>query len=839
MPSAYELARAQFIINKDATTVEKIPFDHYFQGTREHYTTKLPYLRQLYDLYTENLGFRKACNDFLYFHNVKNDEFLTFLHQNLFFDDGTRKPDEIRMNAIIEINGHIRTGKSRLALVVALLICMVAGLNPRIHIDPNDQENVREFIIFPQFTSWEFVIFPKFTGFLDIFFTYGLDQARHVLATMPPGSICLNDETLQLHEEGSQKEVDNLVNAINVASGRRCLNFIFLCPDYVDLPQVDYFLKILAVNYPKRRTLAMLSVHQEKSKVMSHLGVVKFNVTLLQDLLAYYDEFSERIKARTQELAGSAKVKKGDVKACSQILIDAFNDIEDEEDIDWYGSSVPAFLDFADCDASEGWSDKLLKIAARRACYYLGIGPNSREDAPARKHASASTSPALVQGKHRDRGAFIARVRASDGLDAEIMKAELANVGDDTRRKTFLQNGLNVIRQDIDAYFDHRMTFDDLKKKSDQRMDRSRMALREEKIWPIMALLFKTDEEIHQDAEEAERHAWLDKIAAIETKTLAVAVLEQHEMAKSDAKALAAFHDEGFDVEWQEVDAFFRGTMTIEELGEISKQRGEKREIEDKIEAAMAMFQTEREKLLERVESRIRENVSVPEKQATVPEKQAKKAENPRKASPGSRFAFDMDATIAEYRALSGDNRGREMDIFLDLKAFSVEAVAHKYPNIQTGEDLSSVGIKKIEAKVGGWISHKIGHEYEPHLAGDKEKEFAGKARVTHCDIAGQGQPDILVDFSNGDATIYSLKARYSTMSKTMLLDIAEFRAELDTWKRLHDKERPGKVVKLIIVYYDHNLGQRVEKEIENPGNPPEKVRLTRASGEPVIKFVS
>lgn len=753
---AYEQARAQFLINKDAITLEKLAFDDFFQGTRDHFTTKLPYLRQLYDLYERNLDFRAACNDFLYFHNVHRDEFLKFLRQNIYFDDGTKKPDDIRMNAIIQINGHVRTGKSRLALVVALLICLIAGLNPRIHIDPNDPENFREFILFPGFTSWKYLIFPQFSGFLDIFVTYGLDQARHTLPLMPPGSICWNDETLLLHEEGAQKEKDNLMNAINAASGRRCLNFIFLCPKYVDLPQVDYFLTILAVNYPKRRTLAMLSVHQEKSSIMNFIGVVNFNVTVSREILDYYDEFSEKIKARIQELAGASKPKKGDVTKSSKILINAFNNIDDLEDLDYYESSKDAFLEFADTvDASEGWSDRLMKAAAKRACYFLGIGKGSKEDAPARHPKILQPKDAKptdfepLSSRMRRRADMKAFLKSSHISDEVILQQELANVGDDTRRHTFLQNGLNVPRLDIDAYFDGKMTMDELKAISCKRMAEAKRAVLEEQIWPVLALLFRTDEEIRRDAAEAERRAWLEKVAEVESKIKA-------------------------------------NSTNSENTGENVS------------------------------------NTSTESRQSPI-------------IIPGKPFEFDIEQSFADYiKKHKNDERG--VEIFKDLQLYSIPAVMRKYPNQMTGKPLTKNGVIKIENRVGGWLSLAIGHAYEPHLAAQKAEEFKGKlARPPRCEgVQGQKQPDVVCELLGGDFIVYSLKARYSATSETQTMDIVEFQAEIDEFRRLA-AARLNNRGRFFVVYYDHNIHQRTEKEIADPANPPSSIRLSRVKGAPEI----
>jgi len=205
---------------------------------------------------------------------------------------------------------------------------------------------------------------------------------------------------------------------------------------------------------------------------------------------------------------------------------------------------------------------------------------------------------------------------------------------------------------------------------------------------------------------------------------------------------------------------------------------------------------------------------------------------------PGTPFTFDVDASIKRYVESTKDERGAA--VFVDMQKFSIPVVAKKFPNEATGKAMTKNGVKFIETKVGGWISNEIGHAYEPHFAGEKAREFEGKlARPPRCEgVEGKGQPDVVCELVTGDAFVYSLKARYSATSETQTHEGADFETERAEWEKL-STEHPGKTVHLVVVYYDHNLGQRVEKEIDNPRKMPAKIRLSRANGVPEITFLS
>ena len=63
----------------------------------------------------------------------------------------------------------------------------------------------------------------------------------------------------------------------------------------------------------------------------------------------------------------------------------------------------------------------------------------------------------------------------------------------------------------------------------------------------------------------------------------------------------------------------------------------------------------------------------------------------------------------------------------------------------------------------------------------------------------------------------------------------------VNEWARAHPNavDEASRHVQLWIVYYDENCKEQFEKQVPDPANFPEKVRLTRASGHPDIKFVS
>jgi len=206
--------------------------------------------------------------------------------------------------------------------------------------------------------------------------------------------------------------------------------------------------------------------------------------------------------------------------------------------------------------------------------------------------------------------------------------------------------------------------------------------------------------------------------------------------------------------------------------------------------------------------------------------------------APGMPFHFDIDAAIERYKHLEGGNREREALIFLALQKFSDDYVGKEYPNMQTGKPLTPNGLIDVEERVTGMLSLWIGHAYEPHFEKEKRAELGSGWDFKHSNTAGQGQADVIANHASGNVIIYSLKVRYAAKSKTQKLKIDKFQAELDIWSQIVN-ERPGKTIRLIFVYYDHNCGCHVEKEVINPLQPPETIRLSRASGMPEIKFIS
>ena len=85
-------------------------------------------------------------------------------------------------------------------------------------------------------------------------------------------------------------------------------------------------------------------------------------------------------------------------------------------------------------------------------------------------------------------------------------------------------------------------------------------------------------------------------------------------------------------------------------------------------------------------------------------------------------------------------------------------------------------------------------------------------------------------------------------MTETQMMYPDDFTPEREKWLELVNewtRTHPNAVddashhVQLWIVYYDENCKEQFEKQVPDPANFPEKVRLTRASGHPDIKFVS
>jgi hypothetical protein len=567
----------------------------------------------------------------------------------------------------------------------------------------------------------------------NAYITYSYSEAIESLTELTnDGDTTIMDEFQPPHGVGSGKQKDNLVVVMESCTRAASKNFIINTPREHELPEVSLVFEVIGMNVETRQNLAIMTIPKKDGvNIKRFLGIVVFDIELSDEFLAWYRVQSKLIKKQIEAAGGASGaggLSEKKMEKYAKLLLAKLGDIP--------GGKYKQFI----LETNDKGGYKHIDVLVQRISMIAVLDEKAikavvdyaffeHEPLPMPMLAADTGTPVSTRELKR-------RYAATGTVtDEEVAQAELARATDDSKRLTFLRNGLNVPRQAIDAYLAGSITMETLQELSRVQNDATRARIRDARVLDQVAGAMT----MFQD----ERERFLDAIVATE---LARATPEGSEPGTGQTMALAG--------------------------------------------------------------------------------------------DPDAPFEFNEEASLQEYIKETGDERG--VKIFQDLKDLSVEAVMAKWTNLQTGEPLTEPGVKKIEDRVAGVISNEIGHAYEPHFAAAKDKEFAGQlVGPPEClGVKGKKQPDVVVRFLSGEFTIYSLKAHYSTRSATFTHKGSDFDPEIDKWKAL-SKGPPERHGKLVIVYYDHNDGKVVEKEVPDPNHPPLKIRMSRVKKAPVITFFS
>lgn len=375
-PSAAELreARKRSFFRK-SKLFEVREENEFIEESREGFSGCTANIERTYEIYKADKKYRKALNKFLVMRRTRNKKLKMYLARQI------REHE----NFIIEVTGETGMGKSRIALKWIHLYCYKMRKNPRYHLDPEHLDDLKEFILYPEYIG---------NGFIEIYVTYEFHQTLHVIQdVMNPTDVVFQDESPFMHGEGSQIEMDNLENCIRACSRRRWLNFIFVSPELYKIKQLHYIIEVIGINKLTRTTLAMVSLIKRNSNEIFYTGVATFNVSQPDEITTWYEANSDTIKERLQRLGGASTPTPGDLKRLASILVDAFKKLPDPDDKAYYLDSKEAFKELA-ITIDEVRTSRYVKEIVNRAMWNLGV----RKSKKGKNGYSDTDIPDLDQG---------------------------------------------------------------------------------------------------------------------------------------------------------------------------------------------------------------------------------------------------------------------------------------------------------------------------------------------------------------------------------------------------------------------------------------------------------
>jgi len=246
---------------------------------------KASYRDILWFRYLADIFFRKAVNSYILDKKRDKETLVNVMTDALVNKEGW----------IFEMNGFIRSGKSRFA---RRLIRMYANLSKRnyvVHCNINDINNA--FVVDLGYDDTQQ---PPF----HVYVTYSVAETGDVIRNhFVPGDVIYQDEDPDMHGAGSTIAKDNIENLIRIAAGKKNINIIFISPEFREYSNVDYYITILGVNKIRQRTCALISIASDK-----HIGVMEIKVTEDPALTKYYEDMSDIRKTELQESGGMSTV---------------------------------------------------------------------------------------------------------------------------------------------------------------------------------------------------------------------------------------------------------------------------------------------------------------------------------------------------------------------------------------------------------------------------------------------------------------------------------------------------------------------------------------------------
>lgn len=412
--------------------------------------------KQVYNSYVSRDRFCIVYNDFLDTGGTENASFMDEL-ENL---------RDIGQPHNVQFFGHYGVGKSRVSRAHDHAYVKKIGKNPRYVMDCYDvSRHNMEVAMFPEFphafTRDEDKDDPArwSKDFVNIYYGFSFDHARHIIQNLQSRQeISHLDEILKLHDKGSRIEVDDLNNVIKSSNRAKDLNMNSTTPDPVEIAQVDFYYRVLAWNRKEETTLVMRCYAEGKESEGKELvlvddAILVFSVKEPEVLTKFVEMESLEIKNKIKQRGGHTKARNADVKAIASTLVTIYNELDDEEDKEYYGSTKAALKEFAELDEDVSASaGRNLDLVVSRAWWKL-------------KHKAPPARQGSTPGQE---------LAAVPPTDAEIVAAELAMLLASDPRVKYLQQGLNVTLEAIADLDAGTKTNEDLATISRRRNDKAR-----------------------------------------------------------------------------------------------------------------------------------------------------------------------------------------------------------------------------------------------------------------------------------------------------------------------------------------------------------------------------
>jgi hypothetical protein len=357
-----------------------------------------PYIDDIYDQYVKDEALLEAFNNW----------FFKGLKATKYFQDCLSYVQDNNENNIFLIWGIKRGGKSRVARHIALVGNRIASKHARYHHDPGDPDISNVYFMGKPFVAAP----PGFDAALlpvaDDYCTINFSQSQKVVPRMNAGNWLIQDEMPDSRGEGSRNILKDIKNLLKIASGKRRLNFVFLNPTIVEMDNVMLYIRIVAADKVRKRTLAILSAYtSSKPAILKTRGIIIFDVDEPIELWERYETASDNVKRSFQEKSGSSLVE-ANLNLVQDIVNSVTNMTDEQRDI--IGETIKikeafnAWLDI-DPDLMEAAnSPRRTSIAALAYNKYKNLLDEEKES----KKGTASTGTAIKHDHEVDaKGRFI------------------------------------------------------------------------------------------------------------------------------------------------------------------------------------------------------------------------------------------------------------------------------------------------------------------------------------------------------------------------------------------------------------------------------------------------
>jgi len=463
---------------KRGFTRSRKPFDEFVAKTKKRGFTfsRLQAAKKAFKSYISSDAMCMVYNGFLDTGGTENASFM----------DELKNLRDIQQPWNVQFFGHYGGGKSQVSRANDHAYIHEIGKNPRYVMDCYDpSRRYMEVVLFPEFphefTKDEDKDHPaKWSkDFINIYYGFALDQARHIIQNlMCSREICHLDEILTMHDKGSRVEVDDLNNTIKSSNRAMDLNMNSTTPDPAEIAQVDFYYRVLAWNRTEKTTLVLRCYTEDKSAQATGLNLVYdailvFSVNEPEALTKFVNDASLEIKTAIKSRGGHTKARNADIKTIANELVTSYDELDDEEDQEYYKSTKAAFREFAELNEEiSAKAGRNLDLVCNRAFWKLfkhkAPGTNGGSQDPAEQPELVLEGPS----------------------DEEIMASEVATITGqglvDDPRIPYLQQGLNVTLEAIHDLEAGDKTNEDLETISMRRNEKARREFIEARYIPTI-----------------------------------------------------------------------------------------------------------------------------------------------------------------------------------------------------------------------------------------------------------------------------------------------------------------------------------------------------------------